>query len=77
MTLSEAIQILTDVAGRWAENAEESFCFRIKAEDSDEECQRAAGDDCDIDDVKEIRSIWQAIEVASTELNKSVEPAPR
>jgi hypothetical protein len=78
MTTSEAIQVLVDLAGRWGENAEEDFSRRISANDTDEDCAKIAADSQhETEDVLEVRDLWLAVEVASKEINKAVQPAPR
>src|SRR5512139_2009649 len=85
MTVSEAIQILVDVASRWGENGEEAFSRRILPTDTDADCRQIAiasageGESADnyYDDIIEIRNLWIAIEVAQREINKPVNGAPR
>jgi hypothetical protein len=85
MSLSEAVQILVDIASRWGGNAEEEFSRRISAKDTDEALQALVNDDRvsePIDKYRretaiEIRDLWRAIEVANQEFSSKVEAAPR
>jgi hypothetical protein len=61
MTRAEAIAILIEYAGRWAENMEEGFLRRIEAGDDDAVLAEKAGDE--IEEAREVRDVWRAIEV--------------
>lgn len=85
MSLSEAVQILVDIASRWGENAEEDFARRIDASDTDEALKALVEDDKVNDQIDvyrqqtaiEIRNLWRAIEIANKEFSSKVEAAPR
>jgi len=78
MAVTEALQILVDIAGRWGENEEEKFPRRIKAEDKNIDLANMIGnDDYTLADAAEIRDLWRAIEVIQEEFSKPIEAAPR
>jgi len=62
MTRADAIALVTAIAERWGENAEEAFARRIEAFDSDEQCQQiAAASDATVEEVVEVRDLWRAV----------------
>jgi hypothetical protein len=77
MTTKQALEILSDMASRFGENAEEGFARRVTSNDSDESCQENADkSDNDVSDVIEIRDLWRAIDRVQQILKqKSFDPA--
>ncbi len=64
MTKQEAIDVLIDLASRWAENMEEGFAARIDKDDDDDTLVDKLGlqlDDPDLDDAKQVRDCWRAV----------------
>jgi hypothetical protein len=77
MSLSEAVQILMDMAGRWGENAEEEFTRRINAEDTNEDLEKITLSKGELERAIEIRDLWMAVKIVEANLNKIIEGAPR
>lgn len=72
MTRDEAIDILIDVAGRWAENAEEGLPSRLDAllchdDQIFEHYLSELEDDWERDMARDVRAVWQATELLRPE----------
>ncbi len=77
MTITDAIQVLTDCAARWGENTEEMFSRRIEARDTDDTLRTLCPDEGDYETAVEVRNLWRAIELVQANFQKPVEGAPR
>jgi hypothetical protein len=66
MHAAQALSHITDIAARWAENAEEALPRRLEAADTDEACAALAEESGEFEttDVIEIRDVWRAIDTA-------------
>lgn len=65
MTKAEALAVVLERAGRWAENAEEFYPRRLTAEDTDEDLATLVAENAeygdDVENLKEIRDVWLAL----------------
>ncbi len=73
MGLVQALEILTDIASRYGENAEEDFSQRLNAQSTDAEVKHVAenSEGYEVSDVTEIRDLWRAVEVAQKYINNA------
>jgi hypothetical protein len=71
MTREQAISIVCDIASRWGENTEEGFPRRLQATDTDAALKEMTGDTggeyYELEDLQEVRDLWQAIELLQKE----------
>jgi hypothetical protein len=64
MNHDQAMATVLDIASRYAENAEEGYAHRVKATDTDSDCEANATEgQADYEDVLLVRDTWQAIEL--------------